>query len=639
MCGIAGFLSTRGELEQHESIRLLKRMSDQIRHRGPDGEGQLVDGPCAMAHRRLAIIDLNERALQPMRTADGQLTLIFNGEIYNFQSLREELEARGCAFRTRSDSEVLLHGYRVWGEDLPSRLRGMFAFAIYDRDTRSVFLARDRFGKKPLYYTHTDSAVVFGSEIKSLLRHPEVRREIDLQATHDYLTFGYTVGERTAFAGIRRLPPAHAAVISPDGQMRKWRYWSLAEVDPAKASMKVEDAARELVDRFDEAVKLRMISDVPLGAFLSGGVDSSAVVARMAQFASGRLKTFSVGFDIEGFDETQHARAVAERYDTEHHSFIMDYDIVHELPKLVWHYGEPYADSSSLVTYALSRQVRRHVTVGLTGDGGDETLLGYGRYLRFRDAVLAAERGDSVAAMLAPISARRSLPLTRDVYGASVTKFREEDKLCGYGPALAGYLYQPSYDRLYGEFEGVTGDNAAIAAARTEVNTYLPDDLLVKADIATMANSLEGRSPFLDHELADWVASLPQHLRIFQRRGKLESKALLKKAMEPYLPHQTMYRPKMGFAVPVQHWMRDTIKDLMMDTLTSKTFFDRGLIDETWLRATLNSHVSGRQNHGTRLWVLLCFEFWAKTFIDADGAAPLDLDVTGSAQSGLAEAA
>jgi asparagine synthase (glutamine-hydrolysing) len=628
MCGIGGFFSFQGDLEARSSIRLLKKMGDQIRYRGPDGEGQFVDGPVALCHRRLAIIDLNERSLQPMQSIDGRYTIAFNGEVYNFQELRETLKAKGCRFKTLSDTEVLLEGYRIWGTDLPRHLRGMFAFAIWDRADRNLFIARDRFGKKPLFYHRTGDTMVFGSEIKLLLRHPSVGRRVETEAIHDYFTYGYAFGDKTAFAGIRRVPPAHCMMIRPNGQTTVERYWQLAEVDPANNRLSVRDAAHELVERFDEALRLRMIADVPLGAFLSGGVDSSAVVARMSQFASGRLKTFSVGFDIEGFDETAYARAVAERYDTEHHSFMMDYDIIEELPKIIWLYGEPFSDSSALVTYALSREVRRHVTVGITGDGGDETLLGYSRYLRFRDSVDQFRRNELGAAFKFGVGANQTQPLLRDVYARSISQFREEHKVFGYGPALAQYLYAPAADKLGLALDDATADNAIDLAARTECNSYLPGDLLVKADIATMANSLEGRSPFLDHELADWCASLPQHLRVFKRNGVLESKALLKLAMEPHLPHDCMYRRKMGFSVPVKHWMRNTIKDFLVDTLTSKRFAERGLIDPAAVKLMIDDHLSERQDHGTRLWNMLCFEMWAMTFIDASGEAPLTLDVT-----------
>ncbi|MDQ2762470.1 MAG: asparagine synthase (glutamine-hydrolyzing), partial [Pseudomonadota bacterium] len=495
MCGITGALDFAGVISADVMAARVEAMTRQIAHRGPDADGVRVIGACGLGHRRLAIIDLNPRASQPMSTADERLWVVFNGEIYNFPALRTELEAAGCAFRTTSDTEVLLHGWRVWGEAMIARLRGMFAFALWDDRDQTLVLARDRFGKKPLYY-HADNAhFLFSSEIKSMLTWPGFDRRVDLSVIHDYMTFHYCIGEESAFAGVRKVPPAHYMIVRRDRPIRLERYWELAAIDPRNGARSHADLARELVERLDDAVACRLIADVPLGAFLSGGVDSSAVVARMAILSSQPVKTFSVGFDIPGFDETPYALKVAQRYETDHHAFTMGYGLVAELPRLIWHYGEPYADSSALVTFALAREIRKHVTVALTGDGGDEIFLGYSRYLRFKTFVERWRAGVRPRLPYEPVLPGEPT-LLRDHYGRWIGSFREEHKQGGYGPALAEHLLTTSIDRLGLGLEAATSDDAMDIAARTEVGGYLPDDLNVKADIATMAVALEGRSPF-----------------------------------------------------------------------------------------------------------------------------------------------
>ncbi|PIE16468.1 MAG: asparagine synthase (glutamine-hydrolyzing) [Rhodobacterales bacterium] len=637
MCGIVG-VYTRSEAVSERKMELaLKQMSDQILHRGPDGSGIWVEGKVGFAHRRLAIIDLNERAAQPMHTEDRALVVTFNGEIYNFQDLRRQLQDHGHVFRTESDTEVLLHGYRQWGQDLPSRLRGMFAFAIWDRVRQELFMARDRFGKKPLVYAWCGDTLVFGSEAKSLLEWPGFERQADLSVIHDYMSFGYTPGEHTAFMGMRRLQPAHQMLLrpehGPDNPPQPKRYWSLAKIDPDKANMTRDQAAAEFLERFDEALRLRLIADVPLGAFLSGGVDSSAVVARMAGIIQEPIKTFSVGFDIGGFDETEYAREVAEQYQTEHRSFKMDYSLIETLPEIIWHYGEPYSDSSSMVSTALSHKIREHVTVAVSGDGGDEILLGYSRYQRFLHEVEQLRAGNMSNAP-APHSDSAFGPGTiRDRYFRYIATFRDLHKQWGYGPALMDYYLTPSADRLPSFLEDVEADNAIDHAARAEVQTYLPDDLLIKTDIATMAASIEGRSPFLDHELADWCASLPQHLRVFERHGKLEMKALLKYAMEPQLSHNILYRKKQGFSVPVKHWLRNEIRELTGDLLTSKSFLERGYLRPEFVTWMLDRHFSGREDHGTRIWNLLCLELWHQTFLERRDPGPMPISIGSRAAS------
>jgi asparagine synthase (glutamine-hydrolysing) len=639
MCGIAGILSHREPLDETATRRHLRRMIEEVRHRGRDDSGTRVVGRAGLAHRRLAIIDLNRRSAQPMQALNGAVWITFNGEIYNFLDLRRELEAKGCVFRTTSDTEVLLFGWRIWGVDLIAKLRGMFAFALWDRDQEVMLLARDRFGKKPLFYHNDDDRLLFASEIKSILEWPGFERRVDMGSIHDFMTFHYCIGSDSAFEGVRKLPPAHYMLLRPGHAPRPVRYWRLAPVDPTHENRSIEELCHELRERLDDAIRCRLIADVPVGAFLSGGVDSSALTARIARMVSQPLETFSVGFAMDGYDETAYAQQVAERYGTTHRSFIMGHGLVQELPRLIWHYGEPYADSSALVTYGLAREVRKHVTVAITGDGGDEIFLGYSRYARFQQLIQQWRAGKSPKLPYQSIFDFDNRPRIRDHYARSISSFREEHKLNGYGPMLAPYLFTSSHEQLGVVLEGADADNAIDTLARSEIETYLPDDLLVKADIATMAVGLEARSPFLDHELADWAASLPQSKRVFLRGGSLEMKALLKKAAEPDLDAELLYRRKQGFSVPVARWMRREIRDFMIDTLTSRRFHERGLVHPRFIQFMMERHFSNFEDHGTRLWALLCLELWFQTFIDRPKTGPLTLDVTAASPARVVEAA
>jgi asparagine synthase (glutamine-hydrolysing) len=627
MCGVVGVYCSKTQFPKRELLNSLENMSARIRHRGPDGDGVRVDGPVGFAHRRLSIIDLNARAAQPMVTADQNLMTTFNGEIYNFRALRDELEGFGHVFRTQSDTEVLLHGYRQWGQDLPTHLRGMFAFAIWDKEKREMFLARDRFGKKPLVYTWCGDVFLFASEPKAILEWPHFERRVDPGIIHNFMTYGYTPGAGTAFAGLNRLPPAHMMLLTSkhtaENPPALKKYWELAPVDPAKAGMDRDRVAGELLERLDDAIAVRLETDVPLGAFLSGGVDSSAVIARMSTMTNDPVKTFSVGFDIEGYDETPYAREVADQYGTDHRAFMMDYSLINTLPQIIWNYGEPYADSSALVTTALAHEIGKYVTVALSGDGGDEVFIGYSRYQRFSDEITRMECAGIGAPLHRNFDPAFGPPNTRDRYVKYVATFRDLHKQWGYGPALMDYYPTPSSDCFPTFMEDANSGNALDIAARAEVATYLPDDLLIKSDIGTMAASIEGRSPFLDHHLADWAASLPQNQRVFERHGKLEMKAILKYAMEPQLSRDLLYRKKQGFSVPVKHWIRHEIRDLVGDLLTSRKFRERGYFRQPFIDWMLDQHFSGREDHGTRIWGLLCLEMWHRTFMDGDLSGPM----------------
>src|SRR5579862_232052 len=643
MCGIAGFVLPQRSMSRAEIEARLWAMIAPLRHRGPDDEGVWTDGLGALAHARLSIIDLTPAGHQPIASMAGDVWLTFNGEIYNFAELRAELVARGYRFRSRGDSEVIVNGWHAWGPALFSRLRGMFALALWDQRARRLILARDRVGKKPLYYAATPGGLLFGSEIKALFAWPGLPRLADLGAIDHYLSLQYVPSPETAFVGVRRLPPAHYLVV--DVAEEGWRepapvrYWDLpapaAAPGAAKALASPAALQQELVAHLEEAVRLRMIADVPLGAFLSGGVDSSAVVAMMARAGAGRIKTFSIGFAAAEYDETRYARMVAERYGTEHEEFVVEPDAAAILPQLVWHYGEPFADPSAIPTWYVSRLARRHVTVALNGDGGDEAFLGYSRYQAMRHlgrldrlphavrTALAklcglAPRGLARRLRLTQIGAILAAPAAQPArrYAGAIAFFGDADKAAGYGEAMRPLLSHSALDLLAPYF-AAAGDLVA-GANWADLHTYLPDDLLVKVDVASMAHGLEARSPLLDHVLLEWAARLPVDLRM--RGGTL--KGLFKAAMAPYLPPAILRRRKMGFGIPIDQWFRAELKDLAYDVLLSRSARERGLWQPDYVQGLLDQHCAGAHNHHTRLWALLMLELWFRTWID--GAAATD---------------
>ena len=628
MCGITGALQTQSGLNDRDLARVVSRMVSTINHRGPDDTGVHAKDGIALGHARLAVIDLSEAGHQPMVTRCENIRIVFNGEIYNFGELRSQLKDLGYRFKSRTDTEVILHGYEQWGREIFSKLRGMFSIALWDSRVDELTLARDHIGKKPLYYAWDKETFIFGSEIKAILAYPSFSRKPDLEAIHHYLSLQYVPEPWSAFVGIKKVPRASYMVVPRSGHMRIVNYWQLPMPEHAQRRPRKE-LQEELVALLDESVRLRMISDVPVGAFLSGGVDSSAVVAMMARNSSRRIKTFCVGFDESEYDERKYAQEVASHYGTEHNQVIVRPNAVDVLPRLVWHYNEPFADPSAVATYYVSEIARRHVTVALNGDGGDESFLGYSRYKHclqtewisrlpqlIRDLSLNVSKVIPVSMerqritrvarrWLSNIGERESLR-----YAPSIAYFLDQDKLSGYDEKLRCYLTSSSLEILEKYF--AQSSSYVAGAAWADIHTYLPDDLLVKVDIAGMAHGLEARSPLLDHVLMEWAARIPPTQKII----KGETKSLLKKAMEPYLPRSILYRRKMGFGVPIDQWLKAEMKEFAYDTLLSNQAKQRGLIKAEYTRAMLDEHSAGKRSHHTRLWALLMLELWFQMWID-----------------------
>lgn len=617
MCGIAGIVRPPGEVPARESLDAMGRA---LAHRGPDDATVAVYGRAGFSFRRLSIIDVAGGA-QPLDGEDGRRHLILNGEIYNHLELRAELEALGHRFRTHSDVEAVVHGYEQWGDAVVARLRGMFALALWDETRERLLLARDRLGKKPLVYHEAGGRLAFASEIQSLLRVPDVPREADLEAIHDYLTYQYVPHPRTGFVGIRKLPPGHILVYE-DGRARVERYWTLS-FQPTLA-ISEEDAAVEVRRLLKDAVRVRLMSEVPLGAFLSGGIDSSAVVALMAEF--GPVKTFSVGFEDEDFSELPYARQVAERYGTDHHEFVVRPHAADVLPTLVEHYGEPYADSSALPTYYLAKVTSDHVRVALNGDGGDELFAGYPRYAalglyRRLGAVPGSGAASRAAARLAgsrlPARARRFLYAVssrpEESYARTVSYFSPEEKAALYSPEMLARLGgRDSYDTLYRLYAASDAPDLLGRTLDVDLMSYLPDDLLVKVDIATMAHGLEGRSPFLDHTLVEFAARLPSALKLHRGEGK----RVLRRAVADLLPPTILRRPKMGFGVPIARWFQGELRPLLQDVLLSDTAAGRPFFRPAAVRRLVEDHLARRRDHSPRLWALLMLELWCRRFLD-----------------------
>ncbi len=626
MCGITGFVRNDGKPVDEA---LLARMNEAIHHRGPDEDGFYVNGSVGMAMRRLAIIDL-KGGQQPIHNQDRTAWIVFNGEIYNYLELRERLEKLGHSFYTNSDTEAIVHAYDQWGADCPKYLRGMFAFAIWNERDQELFLARDRVGKKPLLYSLVNGQLIFASEFSAMLLHPDVSREIEPEALDYYLSFMCIPAPLTAYRAIRKLEPGHW-LRWRKGEIVTERYWHPDFTK--KLAIDEEEAGERTVEIQRDAVKERLMSEVPLGAFLSGGIDSSAVVALMSQESSERVKTFSIGFDEQDFSELHHARRIAEHVGAEHHEFIVRPDAVEVLPTLVEHYGEPYADSSAVPTYYVAKETRKRVTVALNGDGGDESFAGYERYI----AMALTERYRRVPAFLRESVIKETVnliptsPMKRSVarsvkrllngvarprddrYTYWVSVFTDETKKPLYSDFFREQTLQADPTGLLGTwFKHANGIGIVDAMLLTDQMTYLPNDLLVKVDIATMAVSLEARSPFLDHHVIEFAASLPENLKL----RRLTTKYLLKKVLRKLLPSENLDRRKMGFGVPIGHWFRGKMQPFLREVILSDKALRRGLFKPEAVRQLVELHTRGERDYSHHLWTLLMLELWFNRFID-----------------------
>jgi asparagine synthase (glutamine-hydrolysing) len=632
MCGIAGFVEScenSAPFNLDASRELVHRMCDVIRHRGPDDEGTWVAPGVALGMRRLSIIDLST-GHQPIHNEDRTVWIVFNGEIYNYQALRAELEAAGHRFYTSTDTETIVHAYEEWGSRAIARLRGMFGLAIWDTRSRSLLVARDRVGIKPLHYAVASGRLYFGSEIKSLLEAPDLPRDLDLDALDHYLSFLYTPRDGSIFRSIRKLPPGHLLTWH-DGRVTVERYWQLPADETYRGSE--ADAVRDLRDVLVDSVRSHLISDVPLGAFLSGGIDSSTVVGLMAEASGSKVKTFSIGFDIPEFDELEHARTVADHFGTDHHEFVVKPDAVSILDKLISHFDEPFADSSAIPTWYVSEMARRHVTVVLSGDGGDELFGGYDRYVPHPRVVAfdrysprALRRVAAIAASRLPHGARGKNFLrhvSRDDHGRyldAIRFFSADEKPALLTPdvraalAASGSSRTPRLDpeaRLARHFERYAHLPWPSQMMRFDAETYLPEDVLTKVDRMSMAHSIESRVPLLDNEVVDFASTLPASLKIKNGRRK----HVLKEVAATLVPREILNRRKQGFGVPLGVWFRGNLRELFADTLLSSSSLQRGYFQPSFVRQIVNEHLAGRRDHTLRLWQLVVFDRWADRYV------------------------
>lgn len=653
MCGICGEISFKSKDIKAE---IVKKMCNVLAHRGPDDEGMVcIKGnrcvemskstgwvssnsgfEVALGHRRLSIIDLSEAGHQPMANEDQLIWIVFNGEIYNFLELKEDLEKKGHRFRSKSDTEVILHAYEEWDVDCLQRFRGMFAFAIWDGKRKRLFLARDRLGKKPLVYWRGNGYLLFASEIKSLLQVPRVERKVNLHALHSYLTFQYVPSPDSIFEGINKLPPAHYLLFDSTGHVKIERYWTLRFSPSNKKKVSFQDMCEGIRSELEESVRHRLISDVPLGAFLSGGVDSSTVVGIMAKLSGTPVKTFSIGFEEKEFDELSYARIISERFGTEHHEFVVRPNAIEILNKLVWHYNEPFADVSAIPTYYVARMTREFVKVVLTGDAGDENFAGYGRYLRSKWVSWFTWLPKKVRRGLIPDLLRgfSRFPWKQKTFNR-LAEFMEElseNQARNYGEQMRifsgigkNHLYTKEMARqlveidsikfLIDKYDEVETDDLLEKLLYIDIHSYLPEDLLVKVDIATMANSLEARVPFLDHKFMEHVAGIPSHLKL---KGTT-SKFILKRAFSDLLPEAILKRKKMGFGVPLARWFRNELKDYVYEILLDDCTIRRGYFKKESVQRLLDDHVALRYDHSPKIWALLFLETWFRVFLDREG--------------------
>jgi asparagine synthase (glutamine-hydrolysing) len=645
MCGIAGMFGPEGSMNAEHRREVIAQMCRVIEHRGPDDEGFHIDGGLAIGMRRLSIIDLFT-GRQPISNEDGSIWIVFNGEIYNFKELRDDLIRRGHTFETGTDTEVIVHLYEDEGERCVERLRGMFAFAIWDKRERTLFIARDRVGVKPLHYCVAGETLVFASEIKSILQHPAVTREVNLEAISDFLTFGYVPDPASAFRGIFKLEPGHTLTFK-DGRLDTKRYWDFeyrqggtdGADEPARDETYYTERIRDLIA---ESVRLRLVSDVPLGAFLSGGIDSSTVVAMMAREMDRPVKTFSIGFTESSFDELHYARITARHFNTEHHEFIVTPDVCKLVDEIIWHHDEPFADVSSIPTYIVSKMAREHVTVVLSGDGGDELFGGYDRYLVDRKRAMF---GHIPGFLRRNFMLRASRAIPRAMYGKNFLRNTALDSDARYVDSISYFDEDSKRHLLSREVRGwLNGRDSSCEFRRLlavpqslerldhllylDSKTYLPGDILTKVDRMSMAHSIEAREPLLDHKLIEFVQTIPASLKL---RGSV-GKHILKSAVRGLIPDEIISRPKQGFGVPIRRWFNNELRELLYDTLTDARTRQRGYFNQSVVEEILDEHRRDRRDNSTHLWGLLTLELWHRAFIDRspdpnfEGAKRIDLD-------------
>jgi asparagine synthase (glutamine-hydrolysing) len=620
MCGIAGFTQFIDAMGNKET---LKKMGDSIYHRGPDAGGEYLNDLVGLAHRRLSIIDLSDAGIQPMFSHDNKYVIVFNGEVYNYQALRAQLSAAGYPFKTQTDTEVILALYAAEGEKMLDKLNGMFAFALWDTTSERLLIARDRIGKKPLYYLETDTQFAFASEIKALLTLPDVPREIRLDAVYDFFAYQYVPDPKSIFKHIHKLPPGHFMTVDAKGIEIK-QYWDVSFKHTSSESE--QHLTQQLRELASHCTQQRMISDVPLGAFLSGGVDSSGVVAMMAQHSQTPVKTCSIGFDEKKFNETEFAKEVAEQYKTEHHEFTVHQNVADSLEKIVGFFDEPFADPSLVPTYFVSELARQQVTVAIAGDGGDEVFAGYEKYttdatenkLRNKCPLFLRKK---VFPILANILAKSNTTICRK--GKSLLTSLSQD------PAMGFYTTNSQIDdRQWGklvrsevntELNGYHPSKITVDAYNqadgpdhlskilyTDMKTYLPGGILVKVDRMSMANSLEVRAPLLDKDIVEFAATVPSELKF--KNG--EKKHILKEAFKPMLPDGILYRKKMGFSVPLAHWFRHEIKDLAHRHLIEQAHGLKTIFNHAYIQTLWDEHQAREADHAAVLWSMLMFEMW-----------------------------
>ena len=631
MCGICGlaFSPASGQPE----ISLLKKMAQTLIHRGPDDEGYFSRPGIGLAVRRLSIIDV-AGGHQPLSNETGSIWVAQNGEIYNFPDIRAELEKRGHIFRTRSDTEVIVHSYEEWGLDFLQKFRGMFALALWDGEKKRLILARDRIGVKPLYYTLLpDGTLIFGSEIKAILSHPQVPRELDLEALDFYLTLEYIPAPYSIFKGIKKLQAAHLLIFE-GGRLTLQPYWQLeaGQLKERAKSLSLPQAMEELYALLREAVRLRLISDVPLGAFLSGGIDSSTIVGLMRELGAEPLRTFSIGFKESTYNELNYARTAARRFSTQHEEFILEPRALELTEKLIYHLDEPLADFSIFPTYLVSTMARSRVTVALSGDGGDELFGGYEHYQAQKLAQIGSVRklghlASPLINLFPPSEKKKGFwnKLQRFTLGLTfpaelrhfrwMTFWREEEKEALYSEDLKKEIKKagPFWTRepLSSLFQEMDQFDPITAELYLDLKTYLPDDIMVKVDRMSMATSLEAREPLLDHHLVEFVFSLPGEWKLHG----LETKWIFKKTMERLLPRENIYRPKEGFSIPIKLWLRQELRSLLLDQLNEDRLKRQGLFEPSLVKKLIDDHLAGRKNYSHQLWALLVFEKWYDQYL------------------------